>query len=456
LPKLTRVFGFDICLGWIYSWFGGKYLMAIEEFKKSMANDFFTHDDLKLFELLRNEIKSHPDQYLEAGEWLNHYYSEEKFWEGKKELLNEYIESYNSFDNTSTIARDISERIEWLRQICKSRNYISWEEFQEEISDLPASGVPVIYRLLEAKDALYQKLSYNYSIISKHDAMCIYLLTWVLTDPEPKNDIDISITEFQKYNIDELDGHVYSRMSLVFPLHDEAVKWINAVKIAKQKLEAENKNKDVKERQKGSIFVENLNARHVSLGDKAQHAGRDKNKNTSKTEKEWPRWIFIFAAFAGILSFLFGPGIYYRLKSLKSSPIVGRIISPSNGDVVSNKPKLATGQIISPLNEDRVPPGIDYRIELLNPDETKFYYIAIRIRGLYWPKVRINLRNNVTAYTGTTSEGSIPPDGRFSLVLFEVNAAMHERISTWLNGTDFRGITIDGRELACVDVVLQR
>jgi len=118
------------------------------------------------------------------------------------------------------------------------------------------------------------------------------------------------------------------------------------------------------------------------------------------------------------------------------NPTSGRIVSPSSGDVVSTV--------------------FNYEIELRNPDETKYYYIANRIGGLYWPKARINLQSGVTTYTGTSNEGGSPPGGRFSVVLFEVDTAMHEKISKWLNGTDFPGIQIDGREFASVDVVLRK
>jgi len=124
----------------------------------------------------------------------------------------------------------------------------------------------------------------------------------------------------------------------------------------------------------------------------------------------------------------------------------------------SNEPTApASGKIVSPSNGDTVSTVFNYKIELQNPDDTKYYYIVNRIGGLYWPKVRINLRSGVTTYTGTSNEGGNPPNGQFSIVLFEVDAAMHKSISRWLNGTtSFPGIQIEGRELASVDVILRQ
>ena len=115
----------------------------------------------------------------------------------------------------------------------------------------------------------------------------------------------------------------------------------------------------------------------------------------------------------------------------------------------------ATGRIIFPSNGEKVSSVFDYEVELQNPDETKYYYIANRIGGLYWPKVRINLKSGVTNYKGESSEGGNPPAGRFSVVLFEIDKAMHENIVRWMNSGSFPGIQIEGRELASVDVILK-
>lgn len=118
-------------------------------------------------------------------------------------------------------------------------------------------------------------------------------------------------------------------------------------------------------------------------------------------------------------------------------------------------PTYASGTILSPSSGDVVSTVFNYKIELRNPDDTKYYYIVNRIGELYWPKVRINLRSEVTIYTGTSSEGGKPTDGQFSVVLFEIDTEMYENILRWLNGTDFGGIQIDGRELSSVDVLLR-
>jgi hypothetical protein len=147
-----------------------------------------------------------------------------------------------------------------------------------------------------------------------------------------------------------------------------------------------------------------------------------------------------------------------RFRELEKNVAVIRELTTRVNNLNTRVSELnpAKGRIVSPSNGDTVPPVFNYEIELLNPDETKFYYIVNRIDGLYWPKVMINLRSGVTIYKGTSNEGGSSPDGRFSVVLFEVDAAMHENIVRWMDRTNFPGIQINGRELASVDVVLRK
>jgi hypothetical protein len=131
-----------------------------------------------------------------------------------------------------------------------------------------------------------------------------------------------------------------------------------------------------------------------------------------------------------------------------------RVDNPSAQIIAPLNP--ASGKFVSPSSGGEVSTVFNYMIELQNPDNTKYYYIANRIGELYWPKAKIKLQSGKITYTGTSNEWGHPPDGQFSVVLFEVDIAMHENISKWLNGTDFSGIQIDGCELDSVDVVLRR
>jgi len=115
-----------------------------------------------------------------------------------------------------------------------------------------------------------------------------------------------------------------------------------------------------------------------------------------------------------------------------------------------------TGHILAPRKDNVVSTAFRYEIEINNPSDGKYYYLANRIGGLYWPKVRINTQPGKSQYSGTTDEGGSPPGGHFTLFLFEVGQDMHLEITRWLNGYDFRGIQIDGRVLDSVDVVKRR
>jgi hypothetical protein len=146
-----------------------------------------------------------------------------------------------------------------------------------------------------------------------------------------------------------------------------------------------------------------------------------------------------------------------RVAALETKIAVMKALS-NRVDTLTEKVEAlsgASGRILSPTTGQPVSSHFEYEIELQNPVENRFYYIVNRIEGLYWPKVRIHPRNEETHYAGKTNEGGKPPDGRFSMVLFEVDSRMHHRISNWLNGTDFPGIQIDGRELDSVELQLR-
>ena len=146
--------------------------------------------------------------------------------------------------------------------------------------------------------------------------------------------------------------------------------------------------------------------------------------------------------------------IFYSYGCKNSSDGLSKPVKNLNLPVAESV--SATGRIIIPSNGEKVLSVFDYEIELRNPNQIKYYYLANRIGGLYWPKVRINLKSGVFTYKGESSEDGNPPAGRFSVVLFEIDKTMHENIVNWMNGTSFPGIQIDGRELASVDVVLRR
>ena len=115
----------------------------------------------------------------------------------------------------------------------------------------------------------------------------------------------------------------------------------------------------------------------------------------------------------------------------------------------------ASGLILVPQNGAVVDRIFDYKLELKYAKTEKHYYLLNQIGGMYWPKTRINLSNSLTTYQGQSNEGGNPPNGRFDVVLLEVDQSEHERILEWLSGTTFPGMQIVGTELSRVYVTLK-
>ena len=106
----------------------------------------------------------------------------------------------------------------------------------------------------------------------------------------------------------------------------------------------------------------------------------------------------------------------------------------------------ASASILEPHDNTMVQKNFDFRILIRNPLPSKYYYLANRIGGQYWPKFRLFPDNQGIA-TGQSDEGGNPPNGIFYLTVFEVNEAEHLKIVGWMNGTDFHGMQIDGTKL---------
>jgi len=295
-----------------------------------MANNQFTDEDRKLFHKIEADIKKNCFKYSEAGKWLDQFYDVAKFWQEKVEhlqTLNEICKSHKECECT------FCREAEWLSWVIEKRNFTSQDEYIE-ISDMEQEfreglfkeEVPPIYRLLEAKGELTSQYISNCGMLSDQDAKCIYLTNWLLISPESRNDTDIEITKFQRYELKDLEGVIYSRMGLFFSTQRDIEEWMKMIKTSQHKLDFMEENKakhkaetpaKTEQDTRGARDTYNIIAEDTSIGDKAQHAGRDINTTRPEPDKKKRilQWIALVGVIVSLLTFLFGDNIFGRREA---------------------------------------------------------------------------------------------------------------------------------------------
>ena len=249
-----------------------------------MANNQFTDEDRKLFHKIEADIKKNCAKYSEAGKWLDQFYDVAKFWQEKRghlQILNKTCKSPKKCECL------LCEEVKWLSWVIEKRNYTSQDEYTE-ILDIPPEDweelfkeeVPAIYRLLEAKSELTSQYISNCGMLSEQDAKRIYLTNWLLTFPESRN-TDIEITKFQRYELKDLEGIIYSRMGLAFSMQRDE-RWVKMLKAAQHKLDFE---KEKSKPQDPLTCIEKICLRFHPIA--RQLCNRYNNRKTLSIEDEY-------------------------------------------------------------------------------------------------------------------------------------------------------------------------
>ena len=89
----------------------------------------------------------------------------------------------------------------------------------------------------------------------------------------------------------------------------------------------------------------------------------------------------------------------------------------------------------------------------------KHLWLAVEVGGLIWPK-EPEVKIEDTRWIGQVYEGGSPPQGKFILALYEVNAEGHHKIMEWLNSGHRVGhypglpAIAGGKRVAAVDLRL--
>lgn len=152
---------------------------------------------------------------------------------------------------------------------------------------------------------------------------------------------------------------------------------------------------------------------------------------TSWEPYQWITWILVpvFGLVAIVLAWM-----QYRLDESLLSEAKGKMILPNEGDKINRK--------------------YDFEVKIEQPHTHKFYYLVHQILDLSWPKTQIMPVPNRDKIKGQCIEGGTPPNGKFAITLIEVGEAEHQRIQSWLNGSDFSGMNVGGRLLDRINVSL--
>lgn len=118
----------------------------------------------------------------------------------------------------------------------------------------------------------------------------------------------------------------------------------------------------------------------------------------------------------------------------------------------------AAARFLDPPPLSRV--GVHFRVavEVTNPRSDRFYWLANEVESNFWPKACLTVPPQGGNVAARLNEGGDPPQGRFSVRLFEVGPEEDARLRAWLHPADgrFPGLQIDGLDLAGLPLVLDR
>ncbi len=176
-------------------------------------NHKFTEEERKFFKDIANHIQANPNEYKQAGEWLNEYCSESAYWFRQENKLKTLKEKHNSLPILTYRRRlgDLENKIKEKRT--------------------PA----LIIRFQEAKDSLLNTYG-DEEFISKEVAAKVNIITWLLTDADAEK-ANLHITELEKWEwepLDDISKLTRGYAGFLFAQNEDA--WMKLVRIAWEKI----------------------------------------------------------------------------------------------------------------------------------------------------------------------------------------------------------------------------
>jgi hypothetical protein len=188
------------------------------------SNHKFSDGERNLFKSIAGHIQANPNDYKEAGEWLNKYCSESGYWLIQDNKLEELKKKHTQFPALALLLAH-QKTIENLENRIKERR-------------TPA----LLNRFQEARNYLLDKYG-DENFVSKEIAAKVIIITWLLTDPDAEKK-KVGITELETWPwepIDDVLKMTRSYAGFLFAQNKDA--WMSLVCIAWGKIkESEEKS----------------------------------------------------------------------------------------------------------------------------------------------------------------------------------------------------------------------
>jgi hypothetical protein len=265
------------------------------------SNHNFSDGERNLFKSIADHVQANPNDYKEAGEWLDEYCNESAYWLQQEDKLEKLKKDRHRFPELI-----YQKQVDHLESEIKERR-------------TPA----LIIRFQEARKFLLEKYQ-DQAFLSKEVATKIILITWLLTDADAEK-AHLHITESEKWEWEPLDDvSQLSRGYAGFLFTQNKDAWMGLVRVgwdnmttSRQGIVSKNTKKEQETRDGGDTY--NIIDSHVSFGNKAQHAGRDVNTTTPEAKKEkggwgWIKKISLILGIIVSLIAIFGPCNKYTRK----------------------------------------------------------------------------------------------------------------------------------------------
>ena len=181
----------------------------------AQENDYqFSKEERTLLGIIAEHIQTNPNDYKQAGEWIDEYCSESAYWSRKKDELERLKKSHG------TLPEDLYKR--------------DVDRLEKEIAEKRTP--PLIIRFNEAQKYFSDKYK-DLELIPKDEAKKIILITWLITDPDAEN-TKLNITEFENWIWEPLDDiSKLSRGFKGFLFSQNKDSWMRLINIAWGKID---------------------------------------------------------------------------------------------------------------------------------------------------------------------------------------------------------------------------
>ncbi len=199
------------------------------------SNHKFSDEERNIFKSIADYVQANPNDYKEAGEWLDEYCSESAYWLRQEDELEKRKKLHGKFHESI-----------FQRQV---------DQLENEIKERRTPALGILFH--EARKFLLEKYQ-GQEFLSKEVTVKIILITWLLTDADAQK-ANLHITEFEKWEWEPLDDILQlSRGYAGILFTHNKVAWMSLVCIAWGKIKESEKKESVLGPKPPEIFAEIL------------------------------------------------------------------------------------------------------------------------------------------------------------------------------------------------------